>query len=91
MDAIRLNRQHDLQQVGKNTSATVENKVKIDEDKLELSTKASEVGKLVDQVKQFPDIREAKVSDLQVQIAAGEYNPSSEEIAAAILKDEILR
>ncbi len=91
MDAIRLNRQNDLYQVGKNNSPTVENKVKIGEDKLELSPKASEFGKLIEQVKQFPDVREGKVEDLKIQIAAGEYNPSSEEIAAAIMKDEIGR
>src|SRR5688500_10727349 len=91
MDAIRLNRQNDLNQVGKNISAAVENKVRISEDKLEFSPKAAEFGKLVDQIKQFPDVRSEKVEDLKVRIAAGEYNPSGEEIAAAIMTDEIIR
>ena len=91
MDAIRLNRQNDLYQVGKDTLATVENKVRVGEDKLEFSPKASEFGKLIDQVKQFPDVRQAKVEDLKVRIAAGEYNPTGEEIAAAIMTDEIVR
>lgn len=91
LDSIRLNRQNDLYQVGKSNAPAVENKGKIGEDKLELSQKASEFGKLVDQVKQFPDVRDAKVNELKLQIAAGEYNPSGEEIAAAILKDEIIR
>jgi negative regulator of flagellin synthesis FlgM len=58
------------------------------EDKLELSSRASEVGKLVEQLKNMPDVREEKINQLREQISTGKYNPSSNDIADAILKDE---
>ena len=58
------------------------------EDKLQLSNRGSEVGKLVEQVKEMPDMREEKINQLREQITSGNYNPSSEDIADAILKDE---
>lgn len=62
--------------------------VTVDSDRLQFSSEASEVGKLVDQIKQLPDIRIEKVNDLRGRIAAGNYDPPSEDIAAAILKHE---
>jgi negative regulator of flagellin synthesis FlgM len=91
LEAIRAARQTDIYQVAKNSSQKVENKVAVSEDKLELSERAAEVGKLVDQVKQLPDVRTEKVNDLKVQISAGEYKPTSDEIAKAILKDEVIK
>jgi negative regulator of flagellin synthesis FlgM len=58
------------------------------EDKIEFSSKGAEVGKLVDQLKQFPDVRQDRVDSLRQKIQSGEYRPASEEIADAILKDE---
>lgn len=57
-------------------------------DKVEFSERAAEVEKLIEQVKQLPDIREAKVTELRERIAAADYNPSSEAIADALLKDD---
>ena len=89
IEAIRVARQNDLYQINKTDSPTVENKATVSQDKLEFSERATEVGKLIEQVKQFPDVRQAKVNELRTQITAGEYHPTSEEIADAILKDEI--
>jgi flagellar biosynthesis anti-sigma factor FlgM len=58
------------------------------EDKVEFSNRGTEVGKLVDQVKELPDGREEKISQLREQVSSGNYNPSSEAIADAILNDE---
>lgn len=88
IQSIRGVRQNELTQLSKSGSTKSSEKIANSEDKLELSDRASEVGKLVDQVKQFPDIREEKVSELRVQIAAGEYQPTDEEIANAIIRDE---
>ena len=88
LDAIRGARQTSVQSADKKKIEQSGAKNEVGTDKLEFSTRASEVGKLVDQIKELPDVREAKVSALREQIAAGEYNPSSEEIADAILKEE---
>lgn len=58
------------------------------EDKVEFSNRGTEVGKYVDQVKDLPGGREEKISQLREQISTGNYNPSSSDIADAILKDE---
>ncbi len=87
IESIRATRQGELYQVNKSATQKTE-KSPVAEDKLQLSDRASEVGKLVSEVKQFPDIRQDVVSELRVQIAAGEYQPTNEEIANAILKDE---
>ncbi|MCW5960185.1 MAG: flagellar biosynthesis anti-sigma factor FlgM [Pyrinomonadaceae bacterium] len=88
IDSIRGVRQNELSQLAKSASTKTPEKAAKSEDKLELSDRAAEVGKLVDQVKQLPDVRQEKVAELRVQIAAGEYQPTDEEIANAIIKDE---
>lgn len=88
INALRTARQNDIRQVGKNTVQSADNKAVIGDDKLQLSNRAAEVGKLVDDVKELPDVRQGKVTELRGRIEAGEYNPSSEAIADAILKDE---
>jgi len=60
----------------------------ISNDRMQFSSEASEVGKLVDQIKQLPDIRTEKVNDLRARIETGNYDPAGEDIAAAILKHE---
>lgn len=57
-------------------------------DKLKLSDRAASVGKLVDQLKELPNVRLDRVEALREKIAAGEYKPDSTDIANAILKDE---
>jgi negative regulator of flagellin synthesis FlgM len=88
IDAIRAARQIDLYQAGKSAPQKTEDKSPIAEDKVNVSNRAAEVGKLVDDIKQFPDVRQDLVNELKVQVSAGEYNPTSDEIAAGILKDE---
>jgi|ERR1044072_1702519 negative regulator of flagellin synthesis FlgM len=63
-------------------------KVSLGKDKVELSGKGAEFGKLVDQLKQLPDIRQDRVSELKQKIASGNYTPSADDIADAILNDE---
>lgn len=58
------------------------------EDKLEFSNRGTEVGKLVEEVKNTADTRQEKIDALKQQISTGGYNPSSDAIAEAILKDE---
>src|SRR5688500_18808228 len=87
-EPLRTARQTEVSQTGTAKSGSVKNKSSAGEDKLQVSDRAAEAGKLRDQLKEMPDIRQAKVSELREQIEAGEYSPSGDEIAAAILKDE---
>jgi flagellar biosynthesis anti-sigma factor FlgM len=57
------------------------------EDKVSLSSTMSEVQQLKAQLAQTPDVRASRVASLQQQIAQGTYNPSNQQIAAAMLAD----
>lgn len=57
-------------------------------DKINVSDRGAAVGKLVDKISELPDARAAKVEALRQKLNAGEYKPSSKDIANAILKDE---
>ncbi|MEP6900293.1 MAG: flagellar biosynthesis anti-sigma factor FlgM [Actinomycetota bacterium] len=85
---IRAISQSDIKKASGETNKPVEVKKANNEDKLDFSSRASEVGKLVEQLKSLPDVREEKINQLREQVATGKYNPSSSDIAAAILKDE---
>ena len=89
-DSQSINRvqQSDIKRAGKNSGQTIENKSVTGEDKINFSNTAVEAGNLVDQLKNLPDIREEKVAALRQQISTGEFKPSNEDIADAILKDE---
>ncbi|MBS1792355.1 MAG: flagellar biosynthesis anti-sigma factor FlgM [Acidobacteria bacterium] len=88
---IRANGQSDVKKSSGDSAVPVDvtrvNKV-TNGDKVEFSNRATEVGKFVKQVKNMPDVRQDKINQLRDQISSGNYNPSSEEIADAILKDE---
>lgn len=88
LEALRAARRGDVQAAGKNRIESSGAKIEIGTDKLELSERAGEIGKMVDQINRMPDVSEAKVSELREQIASGEFNPSGEQIADALLKDE---
>lgn len=87
-DQVRAARQSsDVKQTGKSETQSLGNK-NAGADKLEFSGRLAETGKFLEQLKDLPDVREEKIETLREQIASGEYNPSSESIADAILKDE---
>jgi anti-sigma28 factor (negative regulator of flagellin synthesis) len=48
------------------------------------------VAALVARLKALPDVRAERVASLRAQVAAGTYRPAAAEIAAAILRHEIL-
>lgn len=87
-DAIRSIGRNDVKRAGKNETQPIENKGVVESDTVSISGVASETGKLVEQIKEFPDIRQDRVSEVRQQISAGNFQPSNEEIADAILKDE---
>lgn len=57
-------------------------------DRVDLSGRAAEVGKLVAQVKELPDVRHEKIANVRAQVAAGHFDPNASEIADAIIKYE---
>jgi flagellar biosynthesis anti-sigma factor FlgM len=63
-------------------------KASLGSDTVSFSGKGAEVGKLVDQIRSLPDVRQDRVAELKAQVDGGEYDPSSDTIAAAIMKDE---
>ena len=89
VSGARHNRAEKAEKTGGSKSVpSGEIKASPEKDKIEFSRKSAEVGKLVDQIKQLPDVRHGRVNELKQKIAAGEYDPSAEDIADAILKDE---
>ena len=56
-------------------------------DKVEISSDAAEVGKLVDRLKALPDVRQEKVSSVRERLASRTFAPSPDDIAEAILKE----
>ncbi len=85
---IRPDYQSDVKNTGLESSKAADANKAVSEDKLEFSNRASEVGRLVEIVKELPDIRAEKVNSLRGEIAAGRYKPAADDIAGAILKDE---
>lgn len=88
-DPIRTEIQREVKNTGKETGLSIGSKAPVSVDKLEISSRASEVGRLVEQLKALPDVRQDKVDALKEQIAAGKYAPSANDIADSILKDEV--
>jgi negative regulator of flagellin synthesis FlgM len=86
-DAIKASKNSSAGKADSKSVSTSE-KAALGGDTVEFSSKGAEVGKLVDQMKQFPDVRQDRVEELKQKIEAGEYAPASKDIADAILKDE---
>lgn len=87
-DAISSIGRSDVKRTAKNDTQSIENKGVADSDKVNISNTAQATGKLVDQIKQFPDVRQDRVSEVRQKMSAGSFQPSANEIADAILKDE---
>ena len=88
IEAIRAARPNNVNFGEKNNVAANEKNTAVSEDKLQISNQAANFGKLVDQIKDLPEVRTEQVNALRDQITKGEYQPSNEDIAEAILKDE---
>lgn len=87
-DPIRPERQPDVKGTQTPPIRPEPTKTASEKDRLNFSDKAAEVGKLVDTVKELPEVRADKVADVKAKIESGAFRPSGGEIADAILKDE---
>jgi anti-sigma28 factor (negative regulator of flagellin synthesis) len=54
----------------------------------EFATQTQNINKLMEMINELPGLRFSRVAILREIIAAGKYQPTSEEIADAILKSE---
>jgi len=54
-------------------------------DQVQLSGEGQLLSRLTAEMKNFPEIDEARVAELRARIEAGEYDPSADSIAAKIL------
>ena len=88
LDSIRRTQNKEVQKAERSNTESNEKKIVSDKDKLNFSNRAAEVGKLVEEVKNLPDVRETRVSEVRQQIQNGEFNPSNEKIAEAVLKEK---
>lgn len=87
-DSIQSIGRNDVKQTAKSDNQAVESKGLAENDKVKLSSVAQETGKLIDQLKELPDVRQDRVAELKQQISSGSFQPTGTEIAEAILKDE---
>lgn len=59
-----------------------------EKDRVNVSSKAAEVGRLVGEIKELPDVRSEKVEEVRGKVERGEFAPSAKTIADAILNEE---
>lgn len=87
-EPIKPERQSDVKSVQSPPIRPEKTDISNEKDRVNLSGKAAEVGKLVGKVKDLPEVRSDRVEALKAQVEAGEFDPTSEQIANAIIKDE---
>ena len=59
-------------------------------DKVELSQTVREMGRLKEQLKSIPDVREEKVKEIKGQINAGTYKIDGKKIAFNMIKESLI-
>lgn len=57
-------------------------------DQVNVSDRAASVQQIVDKISNIPQVRQDRVEALREQIQSGSFNPSSEDIADAILRED---
>ena len=89
VEAARTNKSGQAAQTGKKQEANATGQPGVQTgDRVEFSGRAAEFGRAIDVIRDLPEIREDVVQELKERVAAGTYQPSGEDIADAIMKDE---
>ena len=98
MSKININKANDISAIRpsdrnlprseETTAKNPEVKTRSSKDQVSFSNNAAEIGKLVDQIKSLPDERKGLVHHFRSEISSDQYNPSSVDIADAIISDE---
>jgi negative regulator of flagellin synthesis FlgM len=73
---------------GTGSTANASSAAKTVSDQVNVSSTGKEIGQLVERAKSLPAIRQERVDELRALIESGQYDVSSQTIAAAILRDE---
>jgi negative regulator of flagellin synthesis FlgM len=64
--------------------------VSLPSEKVDLSTTAREIQQLKDAVSKLPDVREAKIQEVQQMLKDGTYKVGADQIAAKMVGESIL-
>lgn len=88
IEAFRKTKQGEITHTEKTEIQKTDSKKNTSTDNLQFSDKATEFINFVNKLNELPDVREAKVFELRQQIRVGDFNPTNEDIADGILRDE---
>ncbi len=58
----------------------------VEQDRIELSSQAEKIKKMVEMTKDLPEIRKEKVEEIKAQIAENKYDVSAKDLAEKMLK-----
>ncbi len=88
-DSVNAARESKIGKTGKTDAQNVrETAAKATDVSLNFSNGFGEFGKILDSLRELPEVRRERVDALRARISSGEYNPSGEEIANAIFESE---
>lgn len=88
VDQLRVKKNVDNERnVNENREKAVNNPLTRN-DEVRVSDQASSIQQMVDKISGIPEVRQERVEALRKQFEAGSYNPSSKDIAAAILRED---
>jgi flagellar biosynthesis anti-sigma factor FlgM len=85
LEAARTDFQRDVRSTPAEDAAAAAKKAPVGEDRLDISSRAAEVGTLVGELKSMGDVRGGRVEALRGEVAAGAYQPEGEQIADAMI------
>ena len=88
IEGARTNRKEEVNGSTENAVQAGGKQPPVNSDKINVSNRAATAGKMVEKLQDVPDVRQERVEALRQKIESGEYKPSAESIADAILKDE---
>lgn len=88
VDQLRLRTKVDSERAANESREKAVNNPLNPSDEVSVSERAASVQQIVDKISNIPEVRQDRVEALREQIQAGNYNPSSKDIADAILREE---
>lgn len=86
---MRINGNNKVLSIYQSSIRDIDAKVHREEkrDKVEISKEALEYGKIMEKLREIPDVREEKVERLKAEIEAGTYKIDSKKIANKMVDD----
>lgn len=88
VDQLRLRTKVDSERAANESREKAVNNPLNPNDEVSVSERAASIQQMVDKISDIPQVRQDRVEALREQIQAGTYNPSSKDIADAILREE---